>query len=206
MAYIGKSPANVGQLTSEQEITASATQDVFVLDTAIGRETDIIVSINGVVQPASAYTLGGTDNKTLTMSAGLALNDVLRVHHLGYKPTTFIPGVNSVDGSHLKIGIPVVGDVIYYNGTDYIRLAKGTAAQVLTMNGGATAPSWADAAEGGGPALGAGGANTIIRTNLKTISENLTFVGNENGMTAGPITVADGYTVTVTSGSVWTIV
>ena len=206
MAYIGKSPANVGQLTSEQEITASAAQVEFVLDTAIGRETDIIVSINGVVQPASAYTLGGTDNKTLTMSAGLALNDVLRVHHLGYKPTTFIPGVNSVDGSHLKIGIPVVGDVIYYNGTDYIRLAKGTAAQVLTMNGGATAPSWAAAAEGGGPALGAGGANTIIRTNLKTISENLTFVGNENGMTAGPITVADGYTVTVTSGSVWTIV
>ena len=206
MAYIGKSPANVGQLTSEQEITASAAQVAFVLDTAIGRETDIIVSINGVVQPASAYTLGGTDNKTLTMSAGLALNDVLRVHHLGYKPTTFIPAVNSVDGSHLKIGTPVVGDVIYYNGTDYIRLAKGTAAQVLTMNGGATAPSWADAAEGGGPALGAGGANTIIRTNLKTISENLTFVGNENGMTAGPITVADGYTVTVTSGSVWTIV
>ena len=206
MAYIGKSPAEVGQLTSEQEITASAAQVAFVLDTAIGRETDIIVSINGVVQPASAYTLGGTDNKTLTMSAGLALNDVLRVQHIGYKPTTFIPAVNSVDGSHLKIGIPVVGDVIYYNGTDYIRLAKGTAAQVLTMNGGATAPSWADAAEGGGPALGAGGANTIIRTNLKTISENLTFVGNENGMTAGPITVADGYTVTVTSGSVWTIV
>ena len=206
MAYIGKSPAEVGQLTSEQEITASAAQVAFVLDTAIGRETDIIVSINGVVQPASAYTLGGTDNKTLTMSAGLALNDVLRVHHLGYKPTTFIPGVNSVDGSHLKIGIPVVGDVIYYNGTDYIRLAKGTAAQVLTMNGGATAPSWAAAAEGGGPALGAGGANTIIRTNLKTISENLTFVGNENGMTAGPITVANNTTITVTNGSTWTIV
>ena len=212
MAYIGKSPANAGQLTSEEEFTAtdviggSVGQRVFTLVTAVGRETDIIVSINGVGQPASAYTLGGTDNKTLTMSAGLALNDVLRVHHLGYKPTTFIPGVNSVDGSHLKIGIPVVGDVIYYNGTDYIRLAKGTAAQVLTMNGGATAPSWAAAAEGGGPALGAGGANTIIRTNLKTISENLTFVGNENGMTAGPITVADGYTVTVTSGSVWTIV
>ena len=206
MAYIGKSPANVGQLTSEQEITASATQDVFVLDTAIGRETDIIVSINGVVQPASAYTLGGTDNKTLTMSAGLALNDVLRVHHIGYKPTTFIPALNSVDGSHLKIGTPAAGGVMYYNGTDYIRLAKGTAAQVLTMNGGATAPSWAAAAEGGGPALGAGGANTIIRTNLKTISENLTFVGNENGMTAGPITVADGTTITVVNGSVWTIV
>ena len=207
MAYIGKSPANAGQLTSDQEITATAGQTVFTLDTAVGRETDIIVSINGLAQSATAYTLGGTDNKTLTMDApGLALNDVLRVHHLGYKPTTFIPALNSVDGSHLKIGTPAAGDVMYYNGTDYVRLAKGTAAQVLTMNGGATAPSWADAAEGGGPALGVGGVDTVIRTNKKTITENLTFAGTENGMSAGPVTVADGYTVTVANGSVWTIV
>ncbi len=184
MAYIGKSPANAGQLTSDQEITATAGQTVFTLDTAIGRETDIIVSINGLAQSATAYTLSGTDNKTLTMDApGLALNDVLRVHHLGYKPTTFIPASNSVDGSHLKIGAtPVRGDFIYYDGTDYVRLAKGTAAQVLTMNGGATAPSWADAAEGGGPALGVGGVDTVIRTNKKTITENLTFAGTENGI------------------------
>ena len=207
MAYIGKSPANAGQLTSDQEITATAGQTVFTLDTAVGRETDIIVSINGLAQSATAYTLSGTDNKTLTMDApGLALNDVLRVHHLGYKPATFIPALNSVDGSHLKIGTPAAGDVMYYNGTDYVRLAKGTAAQVLTMNGGATAPSWADAAEGGGPALGVGGVDTVIRTNKKTITENLTFAGTENGMSAGPVTVADGYTVTVANGSVWTIV
>ena len=74
------------------------------------------------------------------------------------------------------------------------------------MNGGATAPSWADAAEGGGPALGVGGVDTVIRTNKKTITENLTFAGTENGMSAGPVTVADGYTVTVANGSVWTIV
>lgn len=41
------------------------------------------------------------------------------------------------------------GDLIYHNGTDNIRLAKGTADQVLTMNSGATAPEWADAAAGG---------------------------------------------------------
>ena len=191
MAYIGKSPAETGQLTSEQEITASAAQVEFVLDTAIGRETDIIVSINGVVQPASAYTLGGTDNKTLTFPApaAVAVGDVLRVQHIGYKPTTFIPAVNSVDGTHLQIGTPAAGDVMYYNGTDYVRLAKGTAAQVLTMNGGATAPSWADAAEGGGPALGVGGVDTVIRTNKKTITENLTFAGTENGITSLQIPV-----------------
>jgi len=35
------------------------------------------------------------------------------------------------------------GDVFYWNGTTLVRLAKGTAAQVLTMNAGATAPEWA---------------------------------------------------------------
>jgi len=35
------------------------------------------------------------------------------------------------------------GDVIYHDGTSFVRLAKGTAGQVLTMNAGATAPEWA---------------------------------------------------------------
>ena len=35
------------------------------------------------------------------------------------------------------------GDVMYFNGTNWVRLGKGTAAQVLTMNGGATFPEWA---------------------------------------------------------------
>lgn len=34
------------------------------------------------------------------------------------------------------------GDLIYHNGTDNVRLAKGTATQVLKMNAGATAPEW----------------------------------------------------------------
>ena len=35
------------------------------------------------------------------------------------------------------------GDIFYHDGTDIVRLAKGTAGQVLTMNAGATAPEWA---------------------------------------------------------------
>ncbi len=56
---------------------------------------------------------------------------------------------------------------------------------------------------GPGPALG---SESVIRTNAKTISENITFAGTENGMTAGPVTIADTFTVTVTRGSTWTIV
>lgn len=47
-----------------------------------------------------------------------------------------------------NIGIAniVAGDIIYGSGTNtLVRLAKGTAGQVLTMNSGANAPEWADA-------------------------------------------------------------
>lgn len=55
----------------------------------------------------------------------------------------------------------------------------------------------------GQTALGSGG---LIRTNSKQIAENITFSGTENGVSAGPIEVATGFTVTVTAGSTWTIV
>ena len=61
---------------------------------------------------------------------------------------------------------------------------------------------------GGGPALG---DDSIIRTNANTISENITVgptAGGEfaNGMSAGPIEISSGYTVTVESGGSWSIV
>ena len=48
------------------------------------------------------------------------------------------------------------------------------------------------------------GANGIIRTNINTISENLTIPANTNGMSAGPVTVDTNYTVTVLG--TWTVV
>ena len=53
----------------------------------------------------------------------------------------------------------------------------------------------------GGPSLGAA---SIIRTNALTISENITIPATSNGMSAGPITIADGYTVTL--NGTWSII
>ncbi len=50
----------------------------------------------------------------------------------------------------LTSGTDGQADIIYHNGTNWVRLTKGTAAQVLTMNAGATAPTWAAASGGGG--------------------------------------------------------
>ena len=54
----------------------------------------------------------------------------------------------------------------------------------------------------GGPSLGTA---SIVRTNSATISENIT-IDNCNGMSAGPITIADGYVVTIGNSGTWSIV
>ena len=63
---------------------------------------------------------------------------------------------------------------------------------------------------GGGPSIG---EDSIIRTNSNSISENLTVgptgtqtgVQYTNGMTAGPVTINNGYTVTIQNGAAWSI-
>jgi len=53
-----------------------------------------------------------------------------------------------------KSTVTTTGDVIYATGSSAVtRLGIGTAGQVLTVNGGATAPSWATPASGGGMTL-----------------------------------------------------
>lgn len=49
-------------------------------------------------------------------------------------------------------------------------------------------------------------ASNGIVVNSATISENYTIAAGDNGMSAGPVAVNSGVTVTVSSGSVWTVV
>ena len=69
---------------------------------------------------------------------------------------------NAVNGTHIAMGSDAAGDTLYYNGTDYVRLPKGTAGQVLTMNGTASAPEWAaDATNVGNTAVGGDVTGTV---------------------------------------------
>ena len=73
----------------------------------------------------------------------------------------------------------------------------GSSGQVLTSNGN-DAPTWQD---GGGTV-----ASGCVYENSQTISANYSVTSGKNAMSAGPITIASGVTVTVTSGSTYTIV
>ena len=95
MAYIGKEPAKVGQRPSEDTFTATASQTVFTLGADVDYESDIFVSINGVIQTNAAFALSGTGSRTLTFTSGMTVGDVVRVLHHGYKPST----ISVEDGS-----------------------------------------------------------------------------------------------------------
>jgi hypothetical protein len=119
-----------------------------------------------------------------------------------------------------------IQSLTFSQGTSVLRIPAGTTAQqpsgvspgtirfntdtdsaeIYKADNGTGNPGWASIS-GGGPALG---QDSIIRTNATTISENITVgptAGAEfaNGMSAGPITIANGFTVTVETGGAWSV-
>lgn len=101
------------------------------------------------------------------------------------------------------------------NGTDAIRVPSGTTAQrpagaVGYIRFNSTLQKfegYANALWGrlGGGAVG-GGADEVFYENDVIVTSNYTITIGKNAMTAGPITIGDGVTVTVPDGSVWSIV
>jgi len=136
--------------------------------------------------------------------------------------------LSKISGNQISTGTEaIITTLSFLNQDSVLRLPSGTqanrptgvspgsirfntdtdAAEIYKSDDGTGSPGWA-AVSGGGPALG---ADSIIRTNPTTIEENITVgptAGDEfaNGMSAGPITIASGYTVTVETGGSWSVV
>ena len=84
-----------------------------------------------------------------------------------------------------------------------IRLAVGTNGQVLTASSTATGGLvWAPATAG---ATG-GGTDQVFYNNDQSVTTNYSIPSGKNSMTAGPVTINNGVTVTIPNNSVWVIV
>ena len=70
---------------------------------------------------------------------------------------------NTIDGTKLALASQATGDIMYYNGTDWVRLGVGTDGQVLTVNNAENAPGW-EAAGGGAVSAVANGSDNRIAT------------------------------------------
>ena len=88
------------------------------------------------------FAAGNTNAITLASAKILVGNssNVAAAATVSGNATISNTGVVTVTG--LTIASQAAGDILYFNGTNWVRLAKGTAGQVLTMNAGATAPGW----------------------------------------------------------------
>lgn len=69
-----------------------------------------------------------------------------------------------------------------------------------------TGATWASAGGGSNSGATGGTGNYIFYENDTHVTVNYAITAGKNAMSAGPITVDDGVTVTIESGSVWTIV
>lgn len=107
-----------------------------------------------------------------------------------------LPSLNQTQINAL--GTPAYGTIVYNTTEDMAQIYLQDAAQGV--------PGWDDVG-GGGPAVG---EDSIIRTNGPAIKENITVgpVANggeefTNGFSAGPMTINNGFTVTIENGASW---
>lgn len=120
---------------------------------------------DGTITNADVNTSAAIAYSKLSLSNSIVAGDIS-----SNAITTAKIASNAVDGTKIAIGSDAQGDILYYNGTDYTRLPKGTAGQVLSMNAGATAPEWAAAGGGGG------GTVLFTSTTSSVIVNSPTFV------------------------------
>jgi len=113
-----------------------------------GTTGSTLLFIGGAIQvPGTDFTVSGT---TLTTSTSVTAGIEVITCQMFKAGTVNVPADASVDGTKIALSSQAAGDIMYYNGTAWVRLAKGTASQLLAMNSGATAPEWVAPAPGGG--------------------------------------------------------
>ena len=83
--------------------------------------------------------------------------------------------------------------------------ADGTNGQALVTNGSGVL-SFSTISSGGGGGATGGGSDEIFYENDQTVTTNYSISASHNAVTAGPITVNNGVTITVPSGVRWVVV
>jgi len=148
-----------------------AAQDV--VGGVVGAGTGISVNYNDAGNSFTVTNTGDTD----------ASNDITTSTSAGGDLTGTYPNPtvadNSVDGTDIALGSDAQGDIMYYDGTNWVRLAAGTNGHFLKTQGAAANPTWAAAStDGNGPYSGNGGNGgngTIPSLTTSTVTNQWTI-------------------------------
>jgi hypothetical protein len=226
---IGGVTANTGAFTSlsaSGTLTASANVVVSQLTGFLYGNNSSPVTASTTI-PSSAVTGFGTmaeQNANNVSITGGAINGTL----IGNSTAAAITGttitastvfagsgasLSALNGTNITSGTVAVGvggtgigaltdnNVILGNGSNAVKfVAPGTAGNVLVSDG----TTWTSNTAPSSGALAAGN-NSIIINNVN-ITANATIAEGQNGFSVGPITTANGVTVTVSAGQEWVVI
>lgn len=110
--------------------------------------------------------------------------------------------------SNVQFGTLNTGDLIRYNGTYWANISQLPNSNLqnssITINGSSVSLGGSVTVTGG--QYFGNAAVKAIAYNSQTIAENVTVTAGNNGLSAGPMTINTGFTVTVESGANWVIV
>ena len=181
-------------------------------------ETQLIISVGGVVQePGTGFTLSGTNIVFGSAPASgesffgviLAAADYLNAGGTFPDGTTGVPSITFSDDTDTGIFRSGSGLISFAsNGTKVATFpsSQGSSGQVLSTDG-AGVLSYVD--QSGGGAVG-GGSDKLFMENGTTMTTNYTigteFGATANAVSAGPITINSGVTLTIPAGSTYTVV
>ena len=231
MAYFGRQPL-AGEVVLLNQLTSpgvfNGTLTTFNLTRSINgvnqaffpvSDQSLLVSLGGVIQqPDSSGTMGFTTNGSQIVFAVAPLaNTKCFIVSYGHVIDTNRPGDQSVTSEKIKPPGPTwdSGGSLSISGTGYIDIPAGNNAQrpgspntgMLRFNTSISRYEGYDGSNWGslGGAGGSGG-DAVFYENDQNVTTNHTVSTNKNAMSAGPITINNGVTVTVPNGSVWTVV
>lgn len=186
---------------------------VATLDSTVG--VSGAATFGSTVSVAGATTLNGAFVASSTVGvSGVAIfaSGVNVSGALAVGSTATIAGATTVAGT------TTFGGAVIVNTSGALTLPEGTTAERpavpasgdirfnvdTTQFEGYNGTAWG-ALGGGGGATGSG-TNEVFYENDIEVTGSYTITTGKNAMTAGPVTVASGVTVTVPSGSSWTVV
>ena len=176
---------------------------------------------NALVAGALYFNSTSGVMKLYTGSAWVAAYVSGAANNIGFTPygniaaTNVQAAIQELDDE--KLSTTITGNVDN-TATGYFDLPSGTTAQRpgspnagwarfntdTVQFEGYTGALWSSIGGGGG-ATG-GGSDAVFFENDQTVTTNYTLTTNKNAVTAGPVTVNSGVTVTVPSGSSWVVV
>jgi len=101
-----------------------------------GTPTAATLSGDATISSSGALTIASSSIETAMIADSTGASDGV---------TTAKLATGAVTGPKIEMGSDAQGDVLYHNGTSYVRLAAGTSGQFLSSGGAGANPSWIDA-------------------------------------------------------------